>query len=776
MTDITLTDIGSGYNRSVINDNFTVIEDKINNDLVHNKNGNNVMEQDLDMNSNTLLNLAAPVNPNDPIRLKDLQGSVFITQYVNGMSVFLSTDYTDFDIVIIKNFIVDNTSIGSATFFATGNTGTASTTDLANGLIYDSLGKEFKIADHIVDDETFGTVSDRNTDNTTEIDKLIQYNSSSKVINRTTGHNSNTWESQFLVDSKDLSGKAMKYSLGSLPRFSKRLGSYNEANSEVITVLGIGNLLGSGYGDFTNRPAAKFSSMLNDFFNKANYLTFNLVDESATNRNFDYWETNISSLLSANIPDIVVITLGYEDGYVYNYNTNNPFDQLYYQLNSIVRQIMQYGADVVLFTTPHPLSTNTYATTIISSYPQLYPTKYLYFEGSFTFDSSTNRITCTTNPIFNNSSDYGIGVEIGKTINVSSTSNNNGDLSITGIDPSGYYVEVSGTLVNEGPVSSIVKRINIDSETEQFPPASSSFISIDALGLGAGNEIDVSVRHLKINNLIRNVGLEAGALIIDAEHYYFDAVYRNGEDAFYGLYYVPNTILYNQSFNRAMYEAIESMAESYTQNTQNKTVTPILSVNDFYSNSSTFKVKENSDVTDIVTVVDFNDNVLFNIDHYELVTSLNTTINGAAYFNDNVTFGSTVVEVIEDPTTFTKLGYCLKLQSKNTSNVYEHSISFPSIASTTQVLRQSAPDTIVVNSSGYVVISAIDSTSSNIHQVVYPFVMLSNVLTLGTAISDLNTGTAVITNVVATGQNIQITLSGTGASVACKWVELDFNL
>lgn len=63
MTDITLKDITSGYNVSRINYNFDKIEYSINNEILHLVGGNNVMQQDLDMNSNSILNVV--VDPTD---------------------------------------------------------------------------------------------------------------------------------------------------------------------------------------------------------------------------------------------------------------------------------------------------------------------------------------------------------------------------------------------------------------------------------------------------------------------------------------------------------------------------------------------------------------------------------------------------------------------------------------------------------------------------------------------------------------------------------------
>ena len=76
MSDITLKEIRSGYNLSKINDNFGTIEEVINDEVVHTTGGNNVMSQDLDMNSNDILNLPEPTEPTNPVRLIDLQGLV----------------------------------------------------------------------------------------------------------------------------------------------------------------------------------------------------------------------------------------------------------------------------------------------------------------------------------------------------------------------------------------------------------------------------------------------------------------------------------------------------------------------------------------------------------------------------------------------------------------------------------------------------------------------------------------------------------------------------
>jgi len=58
MTDIVLNNITSGYNISKINSNFDAIKNSINNDILNLSGDNNILLQDIDLNSNNLLNVS----------------------------------------------------------------------------------------------------------------------------------------------------------------------------------------------------------------------------------------------------------------------------------------------------------------------------------------------------------------------------------------------------------------------------------------------------------------------------------------------------------------------------------------------------------------------------------------------------------------------------------------------------------------------------------------------------------------------------------------------
>lgn len=96
MTDIVLNPITSGYNVSRINGNFERIEEAINEEMLHTVGGNNTMLQALDMNGNAILNLATdPDNPDSMItvgeadlRYYNVEGDLLTGPMdVNGQSI-----------------------------------------------------------------------------------------------------------------------------------------------------------------------------------------------------------------------------------------------------------------------------------------------------------------------------------------------------------------------------------------------------------------------------------------------------------------------------------------------------------------------------------------------------------------------------------------------------------------------------------------------------------------------------------------------------------------
>ncbi len=75
MSKITLPDITSGYNLSAINSNFQKIEDELNNKVLYRQiqDGEpNAMSENLDMNSNRIINLPDAISESEPVTLRQL--------------------------------------------------------------------------------------------------------------------------------------------------------------------------------------------------------------------------------------------------------------------------------------------------------------------------------------------------------------------------------------------------------------------------------------------------------------------------------------------------------------------------------------------------------------------------------------------------------------------------------------------------------------------------------------------------------------------------------
>lgn len=79
MSKITIPDIASQFaSQEALNARFTQVENELNNKVLYRDNPDgepNAMAQELDMNSNRVINLLEPVNPNDAARLQDVTTS-----------------------------------------------------------------------------------------------------------------------------------------------------------------------------------------------------------------------------------------------------------------------------------------------------------------------------------------------------------------------------------------------------------------------------------------------------------------------------------------------------------------------------------------------------------------------------------------------------------------------------------------------------------------------------------------------------------------------------
>ena len=102
MEHISLDDVVGGYNLAAINSNFQRIEDHLNDNVLNRTNPANLpnsMSTDIDMNGRRIYNLPAPIYPNEPARLADVQSGgggggspTNLSTTVNAENVIVNSD------------------------------------------------------------------------------------------------------------------------------------------------------------------------------------------------------------------------------------------------------------------------------------------------------------------------------------------------------------------------------------------------------------------------------------------------------------------------------------------------------------------------------------------------------------------------------------------------------------------------------------------------------------------------------------------------------------
>jgi hypothetical protein len=94
MSNIPITPITSGYNITKINGNFSAIADMVNNHVLHTDGGQNVMNQQLDMNGNAVINVGLDAsNPNSLLSVS--QGDLRYYQQHNVSNPTMDLDATN---------------------------------------------------------------------------------------------------------------------------------------------------------------------------------------------------------------------------------------------------------------------------------------------------------------------------------------------------------------------------------------------------------------------------------------------------------------------------------------------------------------------------------------------------------------------------------------------------------------------------------------------------------------------------------------------------------
>ena len=115
MTAITLNDIQSGYNVHKVNDNFTILEDNINNDVLHTAGGGNTMNQDIDMDGNSIFNLTTdPNNSQSAVSLQYLKEFTGVDEGIDERVDRLEALSTDRIVIDLLGALTYNLTVAEA--------------------------------------------------------------------------------------------------------------------------------------------------------------------------------------------------------------------------------------------------------------------------------------------------------------------------------------------------------------------------------------------------------------------------------------------------------------------------------------------------------------------------------------------------------------------------------------------------------------------------------------------------------------------------------------
>jgi hypothetical protein len=166
-----------------------------------------------------------------------------------------------------------------------------------------------------------------------------------------------------------------------------------------------------------------------------------------------------------------------------------------------------------------------------------------------------------------------------------------------------------------------------------------SELKVTADWLGNGYSFDQYYLAYRVNQGQRFAALNMGASIIDVEHYWFEAVFYNGENALYdgGEIVHPNLLAHQLTYRRGNYDFVSSISESFLAGVQNNTkVSPRYGINTNAVDSA-LKVKPINTTDKLLSLVKRDGTELISVDKDGVFLSKNTvTAQGSLILVDNV--------------------------------------------------------------------------------------------------------------------------------------------
>ncbi|AUR98312.1 SGNH hydrolase-type esterase domain protein [Vibrio phage 1.249.A._10N.261.55.B9] len=176
---------------------------------------------------------------------------------------------------------------------------------------------------------------------------------------------------------KDLSRKGGRYQISGLPRFLKIIEEYRDDLAPAINIVGMGSSVGNGASlpdPATQAPVMYFGTKFEEYFNKLgiyNFVTTNRsVDGSTMFESIAKFDAILAEPLT---PDITLLAYGMNDGATAIYNSGQTFPFVHQKCKELILKAWENGSDVIIMTTPHPLSTDM-GWSMPPAVPQNYPT------------------------------------------------------------------------------------------------------------------------------------------------------------------------------------------------------------------------------------------------------------------------------------------------------------------------------------------------------------------------------------------------------------------
>lgn len=154
--------------------------------------------------------------------------------------------------------------------------------------------------------------------------------------------------------------------LATLPNFAALAADQADTSPTTVHVVGMGSSVALGPNgalDAANAPSAYFAAQLNAICDPLNRLTITHTNRAVSGSSaYDAvfpdgggkWDLILAEPL---VPKILVISYGMNDGNPAIWNSGPTMPATIAKLRELVTRAQGQGADVVIFTTPHPYST-----------------------------------------------------------------------------------------------------------------------------------------------------------------------------------------------------------------------------------------------------------------------------------------------------------------------------------------------------------------------------------------------------------------------------------